>query len=763
MSVSAQNIKEQSHTKTTPLDIELAFSMKSFTHFEEPAVHPYGEYVAYCVFQQPIKSVASRYALQPRILPNGTPASNVGSSIFVVNVMTGKEKQVGHKIGNSWRPSWSPDGNKLAFYSDTAGYPQLWIYDIDSGKKTRLSEVKIKSRLWLGDEAKWSHDGQLVYVPVDLDWNSDTQQSGKTEVDSLEVTAKVYKTGDEIEKEKDPTFERNEFFINENNATLVSINIKTGEIKTLVKAEEIPRPSYLRLSASEKWLSYLSVYQTKNISESQMCYDLVVLPSGGGKAKIIAADLKVPGSSRKFYSETYRWHPDQDKLIYVKESKLWLVDFTQGLEAVPVQIGKDAGEVQGSPLLYTSDGKEILVRLQGSGKFALVPISGRKAKLFSTGKEYSYRDVIKSNEKTVWSPKEGYIAIQAAKGNNQGAIIYLNTKNGSTEIVYTYESNNTFITAMPGEKSILVSMEDAYTPIDLYLVDTKKYQKKRLTEINPGLKEVQFGDIEEFETEIVRYDGERVKVKTAVLLPPGKKKGEKLPAVSSFYPNRNYSGFAAKYGGGTPANIPSAQLFATRGYAVILLDVPISPRGQAANPVHDITNTVLPQLYHAAELGYIDINRIAIMGQSYGGYSTAGIITETNLFKAAIAFSGMYDLIGKYGEFSDDGLDYISFFETGQGRMGTSPFSDLQRYIRNSPYLQAEKITTPLLILHGENDYACDVRDAKRMFIALKRLDKTAQLAIYEGEGHVPYEWSLDNGVDAINRILHFLDKYLTK
>ncbi|MGD8778399.1 MAG: prolyl oligopeptidase family serine peptidase [Ignavibacteria bacterium] len=763
ISVSAQNIKEQSYTKTTPLDIELAFSMKSLAHYEEPAVHPNGEYIAYSIFQQPIKSISSRYTLQPRYLPNGTPASKVGSSIFIVDVKTGKEKQVGHKSGNSWRPSWSPDGNQFVFYSDSAGYPQLWIYDIRSSKKTRPTEIKIKSKTWLGDEAKWSPDGQLVYVPVDLNWNSDLLQNETTETDPLEVTAKVYRTGNEIEEEKDPTFERNEFYINENNASLASINVKTGEVKILVRAEEMPRPSFLRLSNSGKWLTYLSVYQTKNITESKTYFDLVVLPTAGGKAKIMASDLNVPGSSRKFYIETYRWHPTQDKLVYVKDNILWLVDFTKGSEVNPVRISKDVEEVQANPLLYTPDGKEVLVRVQGSNELAFIPLSGGKAKLFSTGKEYSYRDVIKSDENTLWSPKEGYIAIQTAKGNNQGAIMYLNTKNGSTEIVYTYESNNTFITAMPDKKSILSTIEDAYTPIDLYLIDTKSYQEKQLTEINPGLKNVRFGDIEEFETEIVRYDGVRTKVKTAVLLPLGKKRGEKLPAVCFFYPGSNYSQLSTEYGGGKAASFPGTQLFSTRGYAAILLDVPLSPRGKGSNPVHDMTNAVLPQVYHAAELGYIDIGRVAIMGQSYGGYSTASIITETNLFRAAVAISGLYDFIGIYGLIRDDGLDYISLFETGQLRMGTSPFSDLQRYIRNSPYLQVEKITTPLLMLHGKNDYACDFRDAQRMFVAMKRLDKTAQLAVYEGEGHVPCEWSLANGVDAVNRILNFLDKYLTE
>ncbi|MGD8778392.1 MAG: prolyl oligopeptidase family serine peptidase [Ignavibacteria bacterium] len=762
-SVAAQNSKDQGKTEVIPFDLELAFSRKTFTYNEKQVVSPKGEYTAYCVFQQPKKSLWSRYPENARLLPNGVASIKYGSSIFIVNIKTGKERQISPKKSSSWQPSWSPDGNKLAFYSDTCGYPQLWLYDIRSGKKTRPNEIRIICQYWFGGEAKWSKDGKTVYVPIDLNWDPNLRRSTKNKSDSSEVTVKVLKTGEEREERKDSTYEWNEAFINMNNVTLASINIETGELDVIVKADELPRPSYLRLSASGKWLSYLSIYRFKDILIQQLYFDLVVLPSSGGDAKVIVSDLKVSSPSKLYYSKNYRWHPTEDKLVYFKDGELWVVDFTNGLESVPVQIGKDVENIQESPLLYTPDGTEIMIRMQGSDTLAFVSLNGKKTRLVSPGKEYSYRDVITTDDNTLWSPKKNCIAIQGSKGNKEGALIYLDTKSGSTEIVYTYGSNNSFITAIPEQESILVNMKDAYTPSNLYLLNTKTYKKEQLTEIDTRLRDVKFGNVEKFETEITRYDGERIKVNTAVLLPPGKKKGDKIPAVSIFYPGSYYSGLADQYAGGTPAGIPSAQLFATRGYAVILLDVPLSPKGgEPGNPIHDMTNAVLPQLYHAAELGYIDISRVGIIGQSYGGYSTASIITETNLFKAAVAFSGFYDPIAKYGHMNMAWTDKMFYFETGQGRMGTSPFSDLQRYIRNSPYLQAEKITTPLLLLHGENDSNCDVSEAKKMFIAMKRLGKTAQLAVYNGEGHVPFTWSLANGVDAMNRVFNFLDKYLT-
>jgi dipeptidyl aminopeptidase/acylaminoacyl peptidase len=66
-------------------------------------------------------------------------------------------------------------------------------------------------------------------------------------------------------------------------------------------------------------------------------------------------------------------------------------------------------------------------------------------------------------------------------------------------------------------------------------------------------------------------------------------------------------------------------------------------------------------------------------------------------------------------------------------------------------------------MLHGEADNTCPVEDARKMFNALKRLDRTAQLATYAGEGHVVYEWSIANAVDGTSRMIEFLDRYLKR
>jgi len=154
----------------------------------------------------------------------------------------------------------------------------------------------------------------------------------------------------------------------------------------------------------------------------------------------------------------------------------------------------------------------------------------------------------------------------------------------------------------------------------------------------------------------------------------------------------------------------------------------MSPPGAKGNPIQELGETILPQIYHSADLGYTDINRVAIMGTSYGGYGTAAMLTQTNLFRAGIAMGGDYDLGGDYGHMDPDGVIDFALYEGGQTRMGTHPWADLKRYVTNSPFYQADKINTPLLLIHGEDDPTCPVEESRKMFAALKRLGKRLNL-----------------------------------
>jgi dipeptidyl aminopeptidase/acylaminoacyl peptidase len=152
------------------------------------------------------------------------------------------------------------------------------------------------------------------------------------------------------------------------------------------------------------------------------------------------------------------------------------------------------------------------------------------------------------------------------------------------------------------------------------------------------------------------------------------------------------------------------------------------------------------------------------MGHSYGGYSVLGIIVQTNRFKAAISSGSFSNLFSQYSAMRDDGSAVgMNWAEKDQGRMGGHPWEFQDRYIANSPFFALDKVTTPVLLLHGAADRTVLAARAEETFVGLRRLGKTVEYVRYEGEDHHPGSWSVPNASDYWERVFAWLERYLGK
>jgi dipeptidyl aminopeptidase/acylaminoacyl peptidase len=522
----------------------------------------------------------------------------------------------------------------------------------------------------------------------------------------------------------------------------------------------------MRVSPDGKWISYLSVFKMKGETASESYYDIAVAPAAGGAVRLVASDVGV-NEDGEYFGSTYRWLPG-NRIVFLKGKKLWLAD-VDGSSREPKALAADLGNMTDDPLLVTPDGRGVLVGLEALGKktyyhvppraLALVTIDGSAAP-----KTYAFTGTpLTASSAALWQPDSGhfFVLMRDAK-TAERSIVRVDAATGQTQTVWKGSGRFDAAGAGPGGKSWVARYESTDTTPDYYRWDEKFAKRTRVSRIEPRLEGVRVGPMQAFVTTVPAFDGQLVDVQTAAFLPAGRKAGERLPTIVYFYGGSQVLDNAQEYGGGATNSIP-AVIFTTRGYAVLLVDVPLSPEGTSGgNPIQEMAEVILPQVRHAIELGITDPRRVAIMGQSYGGYGTASVITQTNMFRAAIALDGLYDLPGSFATMGPGGGTFnFVWSETGQGRMGTHPWADLKRYLANSPYYQADKIHTPLLLVHGKIDKTCPVEGAERMFNALKRLDRRAELAVYDGEGHVPGTWSLVNAVDATKRMLDFLDKHM--
>lgn len=236
-----------------------------------------------------------------------------------------------------------------------------------------------------------------------------------------------------------------------------------------------------------------------------------------------------------------------------------------------------------------------------------------------------------------------------------------------------------------------------------------------------------------------------------VLLPSGYSPGRRYPTVTWVYAGEMYDSLSIVAPEAPLLNVTSGnpftlELLAARGFAVLLPSMPLAPSGQgiASDPYLDMTAGVLPAVDRLVQLGIADPSRLAIMGHSHGGYAVNAILSQTKRFRAAIAMASASDLVSWYGTFYP-GRRYTAAahqylytpvrFESGMFRMGGTPYADWARYLRNSPLFYAERIHTPLLLIHGDLD-GVPLQQAEEMFTALHRLGRRARFVRYWGEGH---------------------------
>lgn len=217
--------------------------------------------------------------------------------------------------------------------------------------------------------------------------------------------------------------------------------------------------------------------------------------------------------------------------------------------------------------------------------------------------------------------------------------------------------------------------------------------------------------------------------------------------------------------------LQNLRMLVGHGYAVLAPSLPTPPSGET-EPMHRLAERILAAEAAARAApglaGAYDPDRMAILGWSFGGYTTMAAITQTDRFRAAVAIDGVSDLTSYWSKLSlvrqllpEEG--YLSNWSTGtvestQPRMGSPPWRERERYLRNSPLWAADRIRTPVLLIHGWRD-PLSVAQSEAMYSALFRQNKDAQLAIYWGAGHQPT--SPGDVADIWARTFTFLDAHL--
>jgi dipeptidyl aminopeptidase/acylaminoacyl peptidase len=327
----------------------------------------------------------------------------------------------------------------------------------------------------------------------------------------------------------------------------------------------------------------------------------------------------------------------------------------------------------------------------------------------------------------------------------------------ATRVVQGATVNYSMSVSKDGTRLAYRAVEDR-TMGDVYVQDLEGGARTRLTRVNPELDERGLGPLKPISWK--SFDGMDI---WGLLLTPPDWDGKRRLATIVYCHGGPIGGvtyglfpqFAHTVGQVDP--YPTEAL-ASAGYAV-LFPMPRGGSGYGEAGHRAIIDSwgdadykdIMAGVDHLIARGVADPDRLGVMGASYGGFMTNWIVTQTTRFKAAASGASISDLADMY--YLSDSADVMAeYFK--------KPWENRASYVAHSPLTYVERVTTPLLIQHGERDVRVPIANALKFYRALKALGKTVEYDFYPGGGHVYYEPAQQR--ESMRRSLEWFMRWIT-
>lgn len=322
---------------------------------------------------------------------------------------------------------------------------------------------------------------------------------------------------------------------------------------------------------------------------------------------------------------------------------------------------------------------------------------------------------------------------------------------GGLRVLLDEEKKFRFIGKAEDADRLLFVREDYDEFPDLWVSDLDFGRPERVTDVNPGLLDRFAWGTSEL-VEWTSDDG--IPLQGVVIKPGNYEPGKRYPVLTYFY--RFFSQRLHEFNQPVINHRPSFPIYASDGYIVFLPDV----RFEVGRPGISSLKSVVPGLKRLVDMGLADPDALGLHGHSWSGYTTAYIVTQTNIFAAAVAGAPVSNMTSAYGGIRwGSGLARQFQYEAGQSRLSGSLWEARPDYIENSPLFYADRVETPLVLMHGDEDEAVPWYQSIELYLALRRTGKRAVFLQYRGEPHHPRQYS--NKLDYSMKMKAFFDHYL--
>lgn len=626
--------------------------------------------------------------------------------------------------------NWQPNGNSVAFYGIDKGEERLYVYDFSAAILRVLEESathfpeKMRIEPNQNISLRVSNDGKRIFF-------------GLTSIQAKDTT--LYSAGVEIWHANDQKIFRDRKLTSTvtHPQYLAVWNLENDSIIQLTNDKQ----TWVALTGNQTFALVADPwqYEPKNKWLSDM--DFYLMDVKTGKSELLfqqqsgypsQLDFSTDGCFISYYSDANWW-------VYDIKNKL-STNITKDINVNWDNRGHDPGNelrVFGQAG-WTKDGKFLLLY----DKYDIWAIStdGKLKRRLTNGKEKQLRfrfdtSAISSNPKFNYSELDATIidiskkVVLSAVNLYSGATGYyqLRPEQQAEELIMKNALINKMQQAGYSDAFIYVQQRFDSPPTLMY---QKGNRKETLVQSNQQHNNYQWGKAEMF-----HYTDSKGTLLNGVLYyPPNYDATKKYPMIVYIY--ESLSHLLHRYINptlyeGIGFNVSN---LSSEGYVVLMPDIAY----ERGNTGISATDCVTSAVQKVIAMGVADATKIALYGQSFGGYETNFIITQTNLFAAAISGNGIADIIAHYFTIhaEDNAIDAWRY-ENQQFRMGYSFFENQEAYYRNSPLQNAGKINTPLLTWAGKEDVNVQPTQTEALYAALRRLKKKHIMLVYENEGHI--------------------------
>jgi dipeptidyl aminopeptidase/acylaminoacyl peptidase len=670
--------------------------------------------------------------------------------------------------------TWSPDQKNVAFLNATSRGVELWVLDIEEAIAKKLTEPKVNANMW--GSLSWFPDNSALLVrilPADRKELIDTEKavpSGPI-VSVSEGEKAQNRTYQDLLKDPNDEFNFEQLTLSE----LYKVSLDGEESIWLPSAMYTetsfsPDGEYIMVSRIKRPFSYLVPYY--RFPTETVIYDKaankVQLINDVPLTEVIPQGFDATRTGRRSVS----WRADKPATVY------WAEALDEGDPGVEMEYRDAVYQLEapfnGNPELILKTKNRYRGIIWGNDEVAVAydmwwKNRNTKAYLFNPSNPEKEPDIIFDRSTQDRYNDPGNFVTKPNEFNEYVLEIIKNkafligdgfSERGQFPFIDEFDLKS-HDTKRLYESSYTDKLENIYNAIDmkkgevLVRIESKnEYPNYYIRNIRKKIGlipvtdfENPFKSIQDVHKEVITYkrdDG--LELDATLYLPVGydMKKKEKKPMILWAYPREFKDKSSASQVTSNPNEFTyphygSPLFWVTQGY-VLLDDAAFPIVGEGEEEPNDSFREQLVANAKAAidavdEMGYIDRNRVAVGGHSYGAFMVANLLSHSDLFAAGIARSGAYNrTLTPFG------------FQSEERTYWDSP----ETYYTMSPFMHADKMDTPLLLIHGEadNNSGTYPMQSERYFNALKGLGKPARLVILPKESH---------GYTARESILHML------